>query len=149
MRVSHQELSKCFEIATSGVGSSSLDVRSGEEQLVVGIRNFCDFSGVTASWEVLAEAHEVLAILLPQKRDVFVRSGDRSGFRGEEEFSHDAAALLLIRVVLGGMELFETETFRKDGARKLLSSFPNPTKPNRFPYAETRRFWGHTHGEPQ
>ena len=104
-----------------------------------------DFVSVSALWQLTNIANDVLAELLPKEAEVFVRQGDRTGPIGTERIGIDAGVLILVRLVMRGLELFDTNDARKQGACELLAHCPNPIGPSATPFADTRGQWDHTH----
>ena len=86
--------------------------------------------------------------MLPEKADVFSRSGDRSGPKDAQLLGSERASSIVIRAIMRGLKLFDPSESRRHGASCILVFCPNPIEESSTPFADAKSQWNHTHVEP-
>lgn len=127
------------------VGRNELAPMDALSKICLSLIERIDFSQTTAIWQLTNSANDVLAELLPEKKEVFVRPGDRSGPAGNEDIGEDYGSKIIARAIFRGLKLFDTNGLRKHGATELLDICPNPIAKSDTPFVDARGQWDHTH----
>ena len=147
MRVNRSAVSKLLSELAESFGEDSVEPFESLSETRIKLLSYLDAQSNSPLSGWMDESHEILAMLLPQKAAVFLGSNrPREPCDVESEtISTEVGILMLIRAVMRGLVLFDSNEHRKLGAEKVLDTCPNPIPPPKTPFADRRGVWRHTH----
>ena len=109
---------------------------------VIDKANLCN---MTALWQLINLANDVLAEILPEQAEVIDAKGDRSGPEGTLKVVDEFGAKIVVRSVMNGLKILDTNVIRRQGACEILVVCPSPIENSNTPFADARGQWDHTH----
>jgi hypothetical protein len=129
-----ERLSSVVLDLTDAVGSGQMNVSEALVRLESSVAECCDLEGITAIWQIIWMASEVVALLVPEKKDIVLMRGD--GRKGDKLIPVKLSIRLMLNVILWGMERHYAKGNRSKGASELLALCPNPI-PTDSPYDDS------------
>jgi hypothetical protein len=145
MTADFEELSRTVLQLTEAVGSGEMSARNALIYLEIGVAECCDLAGIKAIWPAVCMGTEVLAILVPEKKEIVLMRDDGSSPKGDEEIPPEVLAKIMIHVIMRGMERHYASGNRSKGASALLAVCPNPVPKPDAPFDDSKKVtWDHT-----
>jgi hypothetical protein len=143
MNTSTTTVAKLITTVLESIANENVGVEDALSQIKHLLTENVDFSNVTALWQLANMSNDILAAIIPEKSGVFVAHGDRQGPIGDSRIDSTTGVLIVIRVVMRGLELFDSNNERRCGASAILAFCPNPIERSAEPFADKGDLWRH------
>ena len=144
MAADFEKLSRTVLQLTEAVGSGEVSATDALVRLEADVAECCDLAAIKAIWQVGCMGSEVLAVLVPEKKEIVLMRDDGST-PDDEGIPPEVLAQVMIHFILRGMERHYPRGNCSAGSSALLAVCPNPIPKTDCPYADSGTVtWDHT-----